>query len=168
VLKSRQGSGAKNVFIVDRSDQLGAYSTLFPDWIWQEHVGIESEEFTCGVFRSSTGSVRTIVFRRRLENGRTVYAVPVDNNIISNFCELLSQKLDLRGSINVQLRVVDGTPMVFEINPRFSSTVRFRHLLGFKDVMWSIEDRVSGIVSEYHPNYTVETKCYRDFVEKIR
>jgi carbamoyl-phosphate synthase large subunit len=31
-------------------------------------------------------------------------------------------------------------PIIFEINPRFSSTVVFRHKLGFKDVQWAILD----------------------------
>ena len=30
--------------------------------------------------------------------------------------------------------------MIFEINPRFSSTAFMRHKLGFMDVIWSIEE----------------------------
>jgi carbamoyl-phosphate synthase large subunit len=32
-------------------------------------------------------------------------------------------------------------PVVFEINPRFSSTVMFRHKLGFPDFVWSLQER---------------------------
>ena len=31
-------------------------------------------------------------------------------------------------------------PRVFEINPRFSSTVLMRHRLGFTDLLWAIEE----------------------------
>ena len=31
-------------------------------------------------------------------------------------------------------------PMIFEINPRFSSTVYMRHKLGFTDVIWSLKE----------------------------
>ena len=31
--------------------------------------------------------------------------------------------------------------MIFEINPRFSSTVLMRNYLGFTDLVWSIEEK---------------------------
>ena len=34
--------------------------------------------------------------------------------------------------------------MVFEINPRFSSTVGMRHKVGFSDLIWSIQETVLG------------------------
>lgn len=42
--------------------------------------------------------------------------------------------------MNVQLRLTDHGPRVFEINPRFSSTVLMRHRLGFSDVLWAIDE----------------------------
>jgi carbamoyl-phosphate synthase large subunit len=50
--------------------------------------------------------------------------------------------------------------MIFEINPRFSSTVLMRNYLGFTDLLWSIEEKfglktkknkikVSKIISRY-------------------
>lgn len=41
-----------------------------------------------------------------------------------------------------QLR--DGRYYIFEINPRISGTVRFRHMLGFTDVLWWL-DLLDGI-----------------------
>ena len=34
--------------------------------------------------------------------------------------------------------MVSDEPCVFEINGRFSSTIMMRHLLGFKDLLWSL------------------------------
>jgi len=42
--------------------------------------------------------------------------------------------------MNVQLRLTEQGPRVFEINPRFSSTVLMRHRIGFSDVLWSIQE----------------------------
>ncbi len=42
--------------------------------------------------------------------------------------------------MNVQLRLTDKGPRVFEINPRFSSTVLMRHRLGYCDVLWAMEE----------------------------
>ena len=56
--------------------------------------------------------------------------------------------------------------MVFEINPRFSSTVLFRHLLGFKDVIWAIEAQMNNSIESYSPP-SVNTKFYKGFSEYI-
>jgi carbamoylphosphate synthase large subunit len=37
--------------------------------------------------------------------------------------------------------VHEGKPYIFEINPRFSSTVFIRSELGFNDVAWSLGDK---------------------------
>jgi len=42
--------------------------------------------------------------------------------------------------MNVQLRLTDVGPRVFEINPRFSSTVLMRHRMGFTDVLWMLDE----------------------------
>ena len=55
-------------------------------------------------------------------------------------CELIAQGLDLRGSMNIQLRLTDKGPRVFEINPRFSSTVLMRHRIGYSDVLWALDE----------------------------
>jgi carbamoyl-phosphate synthase large subunit len=47
----------------------------------------------------------------------------------------------------VQLRLTDKGPRVFEINPRFSSTVLMRHRMGFSDVLWAIEEAEGKTVS---------------------
>ena len=79
----------------------------------------------------------------------------------------MAEKLDLNGSINVQLRLRDNVPLVFEINPRFSSTVLFRHLFGYKDVLWAIEDKLHIPLSSYHPPAN-GGKFYKGFQEYIQ
>ena len=73
-------------------------------------------------------------------------------------------KLDLTGSINVQLRIQENIPKIFEINPRFSSTVLFRHLFGFEDLIWSIEDSMGYILSDNRSN-VIGKKFYKGFEE---
>jgi carbamoyl-phosphate synthase large subunit len=36
---------------------------------------------------------------------------------------------------------------VFEINPRFSSTVLMRHRLGFSDVLWAIDEAEGKLIN---------------------
>ena len=81
--------------------------------------------------------------------------------------EKLAVKLNLVGSINVQLRITDNSPKVFEINPRFSSTVLYRHLFGFEDLIWSIEDRLGLELSDNRQNVTGR-KIYKGYEEYIK
>ena len=45
----------------------------------------------------------------------------------------------MNGLLNVQLRLTDKAPKIFEINPRASSAIKMRHMLGFKDLLWGIK-----------------------------
>ena len=78
----------------------------------------------------------------------------------------LAEKLHLIGSINVQLRMRENDPVVFEINPRFSSTVLFRHLFGFKDLEWSIQDIIDYEIGSF-TKVREGRKFYKGFNEFI-
>ena len=70
--------------------------------------------------------------------------------------------------INIQLRITEEhTPKIFEINPRYSSTVLYRHLFGFEDLIWSIEDRLGYDLSDYR-EYSNGRKFYKGFEEYIK
>ena len=136
---------------------------------WGEHKYIDNieGEYTCCVFRSSKKELRSIIFKRILYGGYTSYGKVVENKNISNLIEEISKKLDLRGSINIQLRMKKNKPYVFEINPRFSSTVLFRHMLGFNDLIWSIEDTIGIDISPY-VNDNVGKEFFKGFAEYIK
>jgi carbamoyl-phosphate synthase large subunit len=143
ILKSRDGSGNSAVYFVDDPSKCLYYKQLFPGYIWQEYLPSALGEFTCGVYRCLDGSTRVIVMRRRLASGVTAFAEVVQEPAIESLCRVIADSLELHGSINIQLRVVENKgPMVFEINPRFSSTVAMRHYAGFHDVIWAIEENV--------------------------
>ena len=78
----------------------------------------------------------------------------------------LADKINLDGSINVQLRLTKKGPVVFEINPRFSSTVLFRHMFGFKDLEWSIQDKLNIELEPYEAAREGRT-FYKGFNEFI-
>ena len=79
----------------------------------------------------------------------------------------LAVKLNLIGSINLQLRITKNLPKVFEINPRFSSTILYRHLFGFEDLIWSIEDALGYELSDNREHATGR-KFYKGFEEYIK
>ena len=142
ILKSRTGSGNSSVYYIDDYEKSLYFQKIYPDYIWQQFLPLSGGEFTCGVYRCLNGTTRVIVMRRRLSSGVTSFAEVINDPMIETLCTRIAETLNLFGSINIQLRVVaDVGPMVFEINPRFSSTVGMRHSIGFSDLIWSIEEQ---------------------------
>lgn len=148
IIKPVSGCGSKNISVVEEAS-FSSYSAYGNDFIWQEYLYPDNEEYTCGLYRSSSGEVRTIIIKRELQGGLTGKGLIVKNESISQILEDLALSTLLEGSVNVQLRLTKQGPVIFEINPRFSSTVMFRHKLGFKDLQWAIEDKFNMEVSEY-------------------
>jgi carbamoyl-phosphate synthase large subunit len=167
IMKSRTGSGSSNVYVVRDVEAFSSIKKRNPDFIVQEFLDGDKGEYTCGLFRSNTGIIRSIVLKRELIGGFTGYGEVVDNKEIDKLIHGIADKLQLIGSINIQLRLTSKGPVIFEINPRFSSTVRFRHLFDFKDVEWTIEDKMGLPISDYTET-AIGKKLYKGFNEYIK
>jgi carbamoyl-phosphate synthase large subunit len=140
LVKPNQGAGSRGVFKCNNARELEAALVFVEDPIIQEYLDVDNSEYTCAVFRAGSGVTKVLSLRRHLSGGMTSWAIADFNLTIDSFCRQLAEKIDLNGSINVQLRIVDGLPKIFEINGRFSSTLVLRDLLGFKDLLWSLGD----------------------------
>jgi carbamoyl-phosphate synthase large subunit len=168
ILKSKTGSGSKDIHKINTTDEFRFYTrNAIEDYVVQEFITDKNGEFTCGLYRSSKGEIRSQIFKRELTGGYSGYGEVVENNDVTDLLEKLAVKLVLTGSINVQLRITENLPMVFEINPRFSSTVLYRHLFGFEDLIWSIEDALGYELSDNCKNATGR-KFYKGHEEYIR
>ena len=166
IAKPNKGSGSKAIILIKDKFDLNYVNRKFPSHILQQYLPEDEGEYTCGLFRSSKGEVRSIIFKRDLMYGISFYGELVENEQISQILIQLANILNLNGSINIQLRLVDGIPNIFEINPRFSSTVRFRDLLGFKDVLWVLEDHLNMEISNYSKPL-IGAKFFKGFDEYI-
>lgn len=140
ILKNRFGSGSRAVFTVSNDEDVDYLVKRYPDAIFQELLEPADREVTCAVYRRSDGEVASLLMLRRLTGGFTGWAKVIKDEETSRMCEDIAQGLDLRGSMNIQLRLTDKGPRVFEINPRFSSTVLMRHRMGFTDVLWALDE----------------------------
>jgi carbamoyl-phosphate synthase large subunit len=166
ILKSRSGAGNSSIYYIDNHEKSIYFQKLFPHYIWQQFLPLSNGEFTCGVYRCFDGAVRVIALRRRLSSGVTSFAEVVNHPLIESLCKRIAESLDLFGSINVQLRLIENVgPMVFEINPRFSSTVGMRHAIGFKDLIWSIEEQYLGNIPSPCPNAWPSVRVGRRYQE---
>jgi carbamoyl-phosphate synthase large subunit len=160
ILKPRSGQGGKGLRIVENEIEAEFIAKSRTGDLWQEWLLPDDQEYTCGLYRDPMGETRTIILRRRLQGGLTSRAEVVVSAQIEALLYGVADVLELSGSINVQLRQTTNGPKVFEINPRFSSTVGFRHKLGFRDFIWSLHDRCGLAIETYHPP-APGTRMYR-------
>lgn len=140
ILKNRYGSGSRAVFTIRTESEAAFFKHHYPDAIYQELLEPPDREVTCAVYRTKDGRVMTLQFLRRLVGGFTGWAQVIQDPDVLVMCEQIANGLALAGSMNVQLRLTTAGPRVFEINPRISSTVMMRNLLGFSDVVWPLDE----------------------------
>jgi carbamoyl-phosphate synthase large subunit len=141
VVKPKSSSGSKNFFLCSDLNEVMSSLVFVKNPIIQEFIPDQDGEYTVGVFAKNGNEIRTIAFRRRLSpgGGTSWCEIYFDSQLI-NICEIVARSIELDGSINIQLRKHEGEYYIFEINPRFSSTVHIRSKMGFNDVLWSLKD----------------------------
>jgi carbamoyl-phosphate synthase large subunit len=154
IFKAQLGSGSKNVFVVETHEEAVFLARKFPNSIFQELLEPADKEVTCAVYRRRDGQITVLQLLRKLTGGLTGWAKVIDDRETFVMCKEIAKGLDLNGSMNVQLRLTKNGPRVFEINPRFSSTVLMRHHLGFCDLLWAL-DEAQGLTVDF-PNIAVD------------
>lgn len=140
IIKMDDGCGSKNLKIVKTSEEWANINLQeYVGYVAQQYVGDVENEYTVGVF-SDGENINSVIFRRKLGlGGMSVEVETVRDDSVTVMIKKLSKLLELKGAINVQLRKVEDKNYIFEINPRISSTVGFRDLLGFKDAVWWLQ-----------------------------
>jgi carbamoyl-phosphate synthase large subunit len=150
IAKPNTGAGSSNIFVVDNYEEFTFLANKNQDFIFQELLDGKEGEFTCCAYRTKKGDIRNIIFKRELTSGGySGYGEVIEDQRIDALLIEIAELLNLEGSINIQLRIHNEKPVVFEINPRFSSTILFRDLLGFKDLEWSIQEFLGEEISNY-------------------
>jgi carbamoyl-phosphate synthase large subunit len=167
-LKSRTGSGSKNIFIINNTKEALILLEKYPDSIYQELLLPENKEITCAVYRNGSGQIWVLQLLRRLAGGSTSWAKVIKNDDVEMQCKEIALKLDLQGSMNIQMRVTSKGPRIFEINPRFSSTVLMRHRAGFTDVLWSLDEIENNpVVYQEVPEDTILLRKHDGLIARV-
>jgi carbamoyl-phosphate synthase large subunit len=172
IIKPRRGYGNKKAWIVEDEHDL-AYARRKDNGLFlvQEYIGSDREEYTTGAF-SDGRSVSSITFRRRLGFGSlSAEAVLVDTPYMEQVSEKIARATALVGSINIQTRRVNDMFVIFEVNPRLSSTLLFRKKFGFDDAVWwlnVLRGKPYSFKKQYRSGRAVRfvSECYFD-MEKI-
>lgn len=170
IIKPVSGRGSKNIFLADNEKELGIIVDYFKAkgmaYLIQEYISSEEKEYTVGVVSDKKGRViQSIVMQRKLFGGATGYAKILEHGFINEFCEHVARAVHSTGPINVQLRLnEDNSPLVLEINPRFSGSAPMRALGGFNEPDMIIRNFLLG--EELSPvPYQAGNQYYRVFQE---
>ena len=137
IVKPNFGRGSNNIFFCESQAEVHASALFINDPIVQEFIPSEDTEYTCGVYKKEK-TIKIIILRRYLSGGMTSWAEVVADEEIYRACYQVAEMLELDGSINIQLRKSVSRVAIFEINPRFSSTILMRHKVGFQDLLWCL------------------------------
>lgn len=152
ILKQKVGGArSKNVFIINNfidwktaTEKIGNQLSNF---IVMEYI--EGDEYTCGTINLDNLCKGVIVMRRILRDGDTYKCFTEKNQIIENEVRLVVGTIKPFGACNVQLKVRNGKPYVFEINARCSGTTAARTLSGFNEPKMIADYLLKGLEPEY-------------------
>jgi carbamoyl-phosphate synthase large subunit len=121
------------------------------NYVVQEYI--EGEEYTCGTVTLENRCVGAIVMKRELRSGDTVKAFVVKNEELTAFLKKVINVLKPFGACNVQLRVRENVPYIFEFNARCSGTTASRALAGFNEPKIICDNIFKGI---RNPEYNIK------------
>lgn len=135
IVKPSRGSGSKGVYKVTDERELEFFRSYVPGAIVQEYLAAEDGEYTVGVFASREGEpLGSVALRRQLAAGLTYRAEVVQDESIAALATRVGRALRPLGPCNLQLRLTADGPVVFEVNPRFSTSAGMRAHFGFNEV----------------------------------
>lgn len=140
LLKERKG-GARSQGIVEVSYR------DYEGYVSQEYV--DGDEYTCGTVTLGGVFRGCIIMRRELRDGDTYKAFVEKNSVIESICERVCNQLKPYGAMNIQLRLKDGIPYIFELNARCSGTTGARALAGFNEPLMIAHYIEHGNIPDY-------------------
>lgn len=138
-IKPRFGRGSVGAFRAQNHRELD----FFLDYVSEPCIQdlLEGPEFTLDVFCDWDGRVVSVVPRERvvirsgvIDRGRTVK----DGRLLA-LGEACAAAIPFVGPVNIQCRIHDGRPTVFEINPRFSGGIGLTIRAGADFPAWVVQ-----------------------------
>lgn len=145
IVKPRRGRGSRGIGIVDSEENLNSFIKASPyapnELLIQEYI--DGVEYTVSVVVWRDGEVQAVVPKEIIsKRGITRIAVTRRNPKIESLCIKIQEQLKADGPFNVQLRfnASNGEPFIFEINPRFSTSISLTIASGI--------DELEGLLSQ--------------------
>jgi carbamoyl-phosphate synthase large subunit len=145
------GARSKNIYLVKNQDMWEMVKSKISgnekDFIVMEYI--EGDEYTCGTINFDGNCKGVIVMRRILRDGDTYKCFSEKNAVIEDAVRNVVEAIKPFGACNVQLRMFNGKPYVFEINARCSGTTASRTLCGFNEPRMIADYLLKGIEPQF-------------------
>lgn len=156
IVKNDRGNGSHGIQVVVSKEEYDVLPDGVGVQVVQQYIGTEDAEYTVPIF-SDGQRVLAYPMKRRLGlDGMSVHTQYVNSPELEHMALRIAHALKLVGCIDFQCRENNGKYVIFEINPRISSSVGFRNLAGFSDLWWWVQClELSGI-----PNYEFDKREY--------
>jgi carbamoyl-phosphate synthase large subunit len=144
IVKPRRGRGSRFVMNIKSLDELTAYMALYKfsydDVVVQEMI--KGKEYTVSVVVNKKGDVLAVVPKEIIKKiGITHAAVTRYNKPIIDLGLEIQKKLHANGPFNMQLVLrEDEVPVIFEINPRYSTTIALTMASGVDEIGMLIDN----------------------------
>lgn len=132
--KPRRGARSVGAQIISNNDDLARLQKRTSDYVLQEMLPDESGEFTAGCLVINGHCEAIVTMKRDLRDGNTFRAFLDTSGKFDHELSSIAESVGADGPVNLQFRVRDGLPVVFEINARFSGTTPLRAIYGFNEV----------------------------------
>ncbi len=157
IVKPRIGRGSRDIHIIyNQREMITIQKKLFnqsKDYIIQQFI--EGTEYTVSVVVWKDGLVQAVVPKEIIsKKGVTRLAITRKNEDIDNICRKVEEALHANGPFNVQLIVDEcGKPYIFEINPRYSTSISLTIASGVDELGMIIDQILNKRISEKIDNW---------------
>jgi carbamoyl-phosphate synthase large subunit len=164
ILKPKVGGHrSKGVFLIKKQDDLAGLGYLKPEeFVAQEYI--VGDEYTCGSVSFDGECLGVIVMRRILREGDTHKCFVEFNPAIEETVRQVVRHLKPFGPLNVQLRLKDGVPYVFELNARCSGTTGARAISGFNEPVIVADYLTKGVKPVVEIKKTTILRYWKELV----
>ena len=129
------GSRSQNVFLLKNKNEWDSIIIKIKgnsdNFIVQDYI--EGDEYTCGTVNLGNSCKGVIVMRRILRDGDTYKCFTENDTVIESTIRKVVEEIKPFGACNIQLRMKDDKPFIFDINARCSGTTSARTLCGFNE-----------------------------------
>ncbi|KAF0200317.1 MAG: hypothetical protein FD170_3575 [Bacteroidetes bacterium] len=160
------GARSKNVFLVKNKSEWDATISQIGDkadnYIAQEYI--EGEEYTCGTVNLNNECKGVIVMRRTLRDGDTYKCFTENNIVIENAVRKVVETIKPFGACNIQLRMREDIPYIFEINARCSGTTAARSLCGFNEPKMIADFLLKGVEPKFEIKEQTILRYWKELV----
>jgi carbamoyl-phosphate synthase large subunit len=166
VIKPRTGRGSRGLGIMRTEEKLLSFikaSSYAPEELIVQEF-ISGKEYTISVVVWRDGEVQAVVPKEIIsKQGITKIAVTRKNQQIDTLCRTVQERLNADGPFNVQLKFdpEKNEPMIFEINPRFSTSITLTIAAGVDELNGIIEQALYG---KREDNW----ECWKEGIVMIR